>query len=145
MKAERLRALCRWYLERGAHDGLSEMDTATLRRALLGVHGVGPETADDILLYAFERPVFVVDAYTRRLCDRLGLLPADLKYAEMQARFAAALPADADLFNEYHALIVRQAATLCRARPRCAACFLRETCQHARRSTSTSSTTEEIP
>ena len=74
VKAERLKNFCRWYVEAGGFNALSKLDTDTLRDSLLSVNGVGPETADDILLYAFDRPVFVIDAYTRRLFSRLGLI-----------------------------------------------------------------------
>jgi endonuclease-3 related protein len=74
VKARRLRSFCAEYLDAGGLDGLTRLDTLALRRRLLAIHGVGPETADDMVLYAFDRPVFVVDAYTRRLGGRLGLL-----------------------------------------------------------------------
>lgn len=125
LKARRLQALCDWLLA-----GLSPqaMNTSQLRESLLGVHGVGPETADDILLYAYERPVFVIDAYTRRLCGRLSLLDGDLPYETLRALFEQALPGEAALFNEYHALIDHHAKLVCRPKPRCSACFLRPAC-----------------
>lgn len=96
-----------------------------LREELLGISGIGPETADSILLYAAGLPSFVVDAYTKRVFSRHGLVPADAGYAEVQALFARALPADAPLFNEYHALIVRVGKECCRPRgPRCEDCPL---------------------
>ena len=96
-----------------------------LREELLGISGIGPETADSILLYAAGLPSFVVDAYTKRVFSRHGLVQADAGYAEVQALFARALPADAPLFNEYHALIVRVGKDCCRPRePRCVACPL---------------------
>jgi endonuclease-3 related protein len=92
------------------------------------VHGVGRETADDILLYAFGRPVFVVDAYTRRLFGRLGLLDPQADYEAIRRHFEQHLGRRAGLFNEYHALIVRHAKEVCRPRPRCAACCLAAAC-----------------
>jgi endonuclease-3 related protein len=89
-------------------------DTAALRRELLAVHGVGPETADSILLYAGNKPVFVIDAYTRRIFSRLGLTPAEDNYGNYQALFSINLPQNTRLFNEYHALIVRHAKEHCR-------------------------------
>jgi endonuclease-3 related protein len=95
----------------------------------LSVHGVGPETADDILLYAFDRPVFVIDAYTRRLLGRLGHPQAQASYEEFRASLEAALGADVGLFNEYHALIVAHGKGVCRPRPRCDQCVLSRKCE----------------
>ncbi len=131
VKARRLRAFCRWYLAEGGFEALRRQDTPALRRALLAVQGIGPETADDILLYAFERPVFVVDAYTRRLFSRLGLTDTQA-YEPLRAELEAALPRDVALFNEYHALIVQQGKSVCRPRPRCADCCLRAECAFRR-------------
>nr|WP_245995236.1 endonuclease [Inmirania thermothiophila] len=128
VKARRLAAYCRWYLAAGGLEGLARRPTEALRRALLAVHGVGPETADDILLYAFGRPVFVIDAYTRRIFSRLGLAEAGWGYERLRAWFEAALEPDPDLFGEYHALIVRHAKAACRKRPACAGCVLRGDC-----------------
>lgn len=128
VKATRLQQLCRWYLETGGYHSLAQMETEALRQALLSVHGVGPETADDILLYAFERPVFVVDAYTRRLFARLGLFEGAEPYEGMRAAVEGALGQDVRLFNEFHALIVRHAKDVCRVRPRCAGCMLATRC-----------------
>jgi endonuclease-3 related protein len=96
------------------------------REELLRVKGIGFETADSILLYAFGKPCFVVDAYTRRLCARLGLAGEKAAYAELQALFSRKLPADARLFNEYHALIVRHSKETCAKVPRCGSCVLNE-------------------
>jgi endonuclease-3 related protein len=104
---------------------------AELRRDLLAVHGVGEETADSILLYALGQPVFVVDAYTRRVFGRLGLLAGEPAYASIQRAFEAHLPCDVGLYNEYHALIVRLGKEHCRPRPRCADCPLQAICPAA--------------
>jgi len=136
VKARRLQAFCRWYLAQGEWEALSRWETEPLRRALLAVHGVGPETADDILLYAFERPVFVIDAYTRRLFSRLGLVSAEWDYERLRAWFEDGLEPDPALFNEYHALIVRHAKVHCRVRPRCTACPLQPRCPQGRLSRS---------
>ncbi len=128
VKARRLQAFCAWYLERGGLEGLQGRPTEVLREDLLGVHGIGPETADDILLYALERPVFVIDAYTRRLFARLGLVEEDWSYERLRAWFENGLPREVPLFNEYHALIVRHAKEHCRKRPRCAGCPLAARC-----------------
>ncbi|MEW6353816.1 MAG: endonuclease [Pseudomonadota bacterium] len=132
VKARRLRNFCRWYAEQGGFEALARLETSALRHALLGVNGVGPETADDILLYAFARPVFVIDAYTRRLFTRLGLIEGAEGYEALRARFENALTIKGKrrlkLFNEYHALIVKHGKDVCRARPLCARCCLARHC-----------------
>jgi endonuclease-3 related protein len=131
VKAQRLRNFCRWYLRTGGYRALQALDTGTLRATLLGVNGVGRETADDMLLYAFQRPVFVVDAYTRRLFSRLGLFAGDESYDTMRVAIEQALGADTALYNEYHALIVRHAKEICRVRPDCTGCVLQRDCPAA--------------
>jgi endonuclease-3 related protein len=128
VKAQRLRAFCQWLIRNGGVKRIARLPTEVLRTELLQVHGVGPETADDILLYAFNRPVFVIDAYTRRLFQRLGLIQADEAYETLRGLFEKSLATDAQLFNEYHALIVVHAKDVCRPRPRCAACKLGPLC-----------------
>lgn len=128
VKAQRLQAFCRAYLEAGGFAGLGGLETGELRRLLLSIHGVGPETADDMLLYAFERPVFVVDAYTRRIFERLGMLRGGEGYESVRYGFERALGPEVSLFNEYHALIVRHGKYVCRTKPRCAECCLRDEC-----------------
>ncbi len=130
VKARRLQAFCAWLQAQGGIEGLAGRPTAALRTDMLAVHGVGPETADDMLLYALERPVFVVDAYTRRTFSRLGRISGDESYEEIRALFEEELPARTDLFKEYHALIVTHGKEVCRPRPRCDACCLRHDCQH---------------
>ena len=131
IKAQRLKSFCRWYLGTGEFDGLDRLDTRELRAALLGVNGVGPETADDILLYAFNRPVFVIDAYTRRLFTRLGRFAGEEGYEVMRQAFEQALDEDVSLFKEYHALIVRHAKEVCRVWPACGQCSLVRDCPAA--------------
>ncbi len=129
-KARRLQALARFLLETcgGEPEGLSAYPPALLRERLLETHGIGPETADAILLYALGHPYFVVDAYTRRLFRRLGLGPRGDSYGQWQRFFMDALPPQPALFNEYHALIVRHSKERCRARPRCPGCPLLDMC-----------------
>ncbi|MFA5529601.1 MAG: hypothetical protein WDA11_02925 [Thiohalomonadaceae bacterium] len=135
VKAARVRNFCAWYLQRGGLAALAGEPTTALRNELLAVKGIGPETADDILLYAFERPVFVIDAYTRRLFSRLGQVSGDEPYEALRARFERELRGtDAErvtLYNEYHALIVRHAKESCRRRPLCQACPLADSCSAA--------------
>ncbi len=113
LKARRLKNLCAWLENMGGMEKLSALQTADLRDSLLSVNGVGPETADDILLYAFDRPVFVIDTYTRRLLRRLDLITGDEDYELLRGAFESALGADSTLFSEYHALIVRHAKQKC--------------------------------
>jgi endonuclease-3 related protein len=131
VKARRLRALLEWVAAAGGEEALAQWPDDALRTGLLGVHGVGPETADDILLYAFERPVFVIDAYTRRILGRLGLVDPAMGYEHLRAAIEAELPADVPLFNQFHALLVAHGKAICRPRPRCADCVLREGCPAA--------------
>ncbi len=119
-KAKKLKAL----LPLVSRKGVLSSKRVPAREELLCVWGVGEETADSILLYAFKKPVFVADAYTRRLLHRLGLIKGREKYEEIQAMFHAALPADHEIFNEYHALIVEHAKRHCRVRPVCDGCPL---------------------
>jgi endonuclease-3 related protein len=133
-KARKLKALCQ-YLGR-AHDddieAMSRLKTATLRDELLGVFGIGEETADAILLYALGHPVFVIDAYSRRTFRRLGLANASTSYTDHQSLFTQNLPLDAGMFGEYHALIVRHGRESCKKLPLCRACPLLEVCPTGR-------------
>lgn len=134
VKAKRLRSLCAWYVEQGGYDALKQLTTPHLRTELLAQHGIGPETADDILLYAFERPVFVVDAYTRRLFKRLELIAGDEAYELLRAGIERHLARSDDktaLFNEFHALIVVHAKDICRPHPRCEQCCLARHCSYS--------------
>ncbi len=109
---------------------LFALDTDQLRRELLSIYGVGEETADSIILYAAGRPVFVIDAYTRRILGRLGLAPEGGSYGAFQSLLAQNLPADEALFNEYHALFVRHGKEVCRKAPHCPHCCLRALCAY---------------
>lgn len=123
-KAARLKAFSRFLLDRygGSVAKLRREETAKLRRDLLALDGIGPETADSILLYALGKPVFVIDAYTKRVFSRHGFLSEKDGYSDWQGLFEKGLPRDARLYNEYHALIVRLAKTYCRKRPMCDEC-----------------------
>ena len=130
VKARRLRAFLDFLSSAygGRVEAMRSEPLAVLRRKLLGVPGIGPETADSIALYAAGHPSFVVDAYTRRTFTRLGLLRGGESYAQVQRLFEDGLPRDAALYNDYHAQVVRLGKEFCRARPRCAECPLREIC-----------------
>jgi len=125
-KAVSLKAFCRFYLDHGGAAGLKRLDDP--RRALLALNGIGPETADSMLLYALGMPVFVIDAYTKRIFARLGLTRPEASYHQLQEFFEEHLPMDAGLFNEYHALIVEHAKQHCRVKPLCAECPLLDRC-----------------
>lgn len=107
-------------------NNISHVKTADLRAQLLGVNGIGPETCDSILLYAFDRPVFVIDAYTKRIFSRHRMLPRDCGYDRAQRLFMRDIPPDLRLYNEFHALIVRLAKDFCKTKPDCAECPLYE-------------------
>ena len=140
VKAKRLRNFCAWYVDRGGEKKLRRVDTAILRNELLSINGVGPETADDILLYAFHRPVFVIDAYTRRLLSRLQLAAGDESYEHLREHIETRLRGEVRgkrdtvaLYNEFHALIVHHAKEVCKPRPRCESCCLAAYCPAANR------------
>jgi len=124
IKAARLAAFLKWLRTHGGLAALSRTPTPELRTQLLACHGVGPETADSILLYALDRPVFVVDAYTRRILSRYGLIAGDEPYEALRMMFESSLPRRPRLYNEYHALLVRLAKVNCRPRPLCDSCPL---------------------
>ncbi len=130
-KARKLKAMAGW-LQEAYGDSLEKMSATRwpmLRKQLLEVHGIGPETADSILLYAANKPVFVIDAYARRIVDRLGISVEGKRYQDYQALFMQILPQSSRLFNEYHALLVALGKELCRkSRPRCQMCPLRNIC-----------------
>ena len=126
VKSERLKGFVAWLGERfgGSLERMFAGDWRELRRELLAVHGIGPETCDSILLYAGQKPTFVVDAYTKRIFSRLGIIAPTASYEEVRAQFMDNLPPDVHLFNEYHALIVEHAKSCCRTKPRCEGCHL---------------------
>lgn len=126
IKARRLKNLVRWFCEQygGDIERLAAAPLDRLREELLAVNGVGKETADSILLYALNKPTFVVDAYTYRILVRHGCINAESSYEDVKEYFQGALPEDMDLYNEFHALIVRVGKEHCKPRPRCAGCPL---------------------
>lgn len=124
-KSVRLRRLAEWLIERGGGEpeGLAGIATETLREEFLSLRGIGPETADSILLYALGRPTFVVDAYTKRIAARHRLIDPDCGYYELKDLFETALPRDLDLYKDYHGQIVELAKRHCKRRgPICGTC-----------------------
>jgi endonuclease-3 related protein len=110
----------------GSLNKLFALDAPALRKELLSWKGIGPETADSILLYAGGRPVFVVDAYTKRICLRHGWIDEKASYEDIARLFTDNLPEDVQLFNEYHALIVRLGKEHCNTKPKCEGCPLEQ-------------------
>jgi endonuclease III related protein len=125
IKAKRLKNFLEFLFTGYAADikKMSAVDSVTLRRQLLSVNGIGPETADSILLYALEKPVFVVDAYTKRILGRQGLIKDNAGYDQLQALFSNGLKPEKKMFNEYHALLVKLAKDFClKSKPKCVKC-----------------------
>jgi len=126
VKAKRLKNFVNWLFTNynGELTDLESIDTGRLREELLTIKGVGRETADSILLYAFDRPIFVVDAYTARIIFRHELISPEADYEQLKELFESSLPADTQLFNEYHALLVKVGKEFCRPKARCSGCPL---------------------
>jgi endonuclease-3 related protein len=126
VKAKRLKNFLSFLSKhyKGSMKRMETTDTVSLRESLLDVNGIGPETADSILLYSLGRPVFVIDAYTKRVLNRHGIVSDDVTYHEMQELFHKNLPEDVQLFNEYHALFVMAGKHYCKPKPRCDGCPL---------------------
>lgn len=135
VKARKLKAFAEhlWFRHNGNLETFLAQESSALRAELLSIYGIGEETADDILLYAAEKPFFVIDAYTRRILKRLGMAPAQETYRAYQGLLHRELPRDAQMFNEYHALLDRHAKESCRKRPECPSCCLLDICSTGRR------------
>ncbi len=119
-KAERLKIVHKFF----------KINKDPTREELLKVKGIGPETADSILLYALHQPYFVIDAYTKRIFSRLGICKENVTYGELQKIFHDKLEKDYKIFNEYHALLVEHAKVYCRKKPLCTKCPLNKLCQY---------------
>jgi len=130
VKARRLKVFAELVLSRGGFEGLFSLPTDELRTLLLGTYGIGPETADVILLYAARRPVVVHDAYTARLCRRLGLGPERDGYDAWRTWLDQRLPGELDFRRRNHAAIVIHCKETCRVKPRCEGCPVREVCEY---------------
>ena len=128
VKAKRVKAFINWLFSRyeGNLSKMLDQDLQTLRGELLSVKGIGPETADSILLYAGNKPTFVVDAYTHRIFSRHELIPEESTYDDMKSFFEENLPKDVQLFNEYHALLVNIGKMFCKPKKVCEPCPLKD-------------------
>jgi endonuclease III related protein len=129
-KTKKIKNFLAWYYSHGSDwRGLARQDPALLRAGLLSVNGIGPETADSILLYALGVKIFVVDAYTKRILSRIGILTGREKYDDIQELFHRECRGTVDEYREYHALIVAHGKDYCKSRnPRCADCCLAPVC-----------------
>ena len=127
VKAKRIKSLALFLLEEysGSIERMCAEELPVLREKLLSVRGIGPETADSILLYACRKPVFISDAYTERILQRHGLIPGNTDVSQIRTLFMTHLPHDASLFNQFHALLVNTGKTFCRKIPKCTSCPLR--------------------
>jgi endonuclease III related protein len=128
IKAKRLKCFIDWLFEKhsGRLESLKALPLSVLREQLLAIKGIGPETADSICLYAFKKPIFVVDAYTARIFGRHGMIEPGSGYEQIQELFQAGLDKDAQLFNEFHALIVQVGKKHCKPKPICTGCPLED-------------------
>lgn len=135
VKARRLKALVRWLCENVGGDPaeLGRIELSAARKGLLSVSGVGRETADSILLYAAGHRIFVIDAYTRRIFGRTGMVDDQGDYDDLRIWFEDRLPQDLDLYRDFHAQIVIHGKTTCRSQPLCNLCSLATACAHANR------------
>lgn len=129
-KAKKLKNMASFIDSRfkGSLGNMNKIETKLLREQLLEVNGVGPETADSILLYAFKRPVFVVDAYTKRIFSRMRLIKPSDDYSRIQSLFTENLNPEVALFNQYHALIVELGKRICKKKSLCSECVLNKIC-----------------
>ncbi|KOR28575.1 endonuclease, partial [Achromatium sp. WMS2] len=130
IKSHRLHNLCRFIIANGGLSNLEQWPTTRLRTNLLAINGIGPETADDILLYAFARPVFVIDTYTKRIAGRLGIIDPKANYETIRNFFKTSLQTKHQDYNELHALLVQHAKQVCRKQPLCTKCCIAHKCAY---------------
>jgi endonuclease III related protein len=128
LKAKRLKNFFEWLFENydGDLDLPGSLSVSQLREELLGINGIGPETADSVILYGYEKPVFVVDSYTARVCGRHGLIGPEAGYDEISRMFSENLCENSQFFNEFHALLVKLAKEHCKRKPACKSCPLED-------------------
>ncbi len=132
IKAKRIKAFLDFIKKNSSEniEGLKGLETDGLRMKLLSVYGIGPETADSILLYALEKPVFVIDSYTKRVLSRHGIMTFESSYEKFQRLFHSGLAPNVQLYNEYHALFVRVGKEFCSPKPKCGGCPLSADMNH---------------
>ena len=131
-KAKKLENFC-LFLKSNYNSDLKKLfslEIKTLRNELLSVNGIGPETSDSIILYAAKKPIFAIDAYTKRIYSRVFGIKKELKYDELQKIFMENLPNDEKLFNEYHALLVELGKNICKTKPLCDKCPINKLCSY---------------
>ncbi len=133
-KAIKLKNFCNYLKKKykGNINVFFRKDLSSLRNELLSIKGIGPETADSIILYAAKKPIFVIDSYSKRIMSRVGLVEEHVKYQELQDVFHNSLERDAKVFNEYHALFVEHAKNYCRKKPLCHKCPIKSMCNHGK-------------
>ena len=138
-KAKKLKSLAQFIGDRFSDsvERLKEKDVLMLREELLGIHGVGRETADAILLYAVGKARFVVDNYTKRILSRIGAIEKDASYSSIQRLFEENLAPEIEKYSEYHALLVRHGNSVCTTKPTCDRCCLADLCETGRRALGT--------
>lgn len=130
-KALKLKNFIEWFEKKEfSFDNILKHKTSDIRQELLSIKGIGPETADSILLYAFNRKIFVVDAYTKRIFSRLGMFSPESRYDEVQSFFHSGFPGNVKIYNEYHALIVAHGKDICRGKPLCDKCSISDYCAY---------------
>ena len=130
VKAQKLKAFTEylWKHYQGDIKRLVNQDVVALRKGLLSVYGIGEETSDAIILYAADKPSFVIDSYSRRIVERLDLIKNTASYGEHQNYFQRTIPVDTKLYNEFHALLVRHGQQICKRKPLCEKCCLLDVC-----------------
>ncbi|QEE15408.1 endonuclease III domain-containing protein [Promethearchaeum syntrophicum] len=126
-KAKKIQNMLQFLLENPISH-LKNSKIGILRKKLINIKGIGPETADSIALYAFNKPIFVVDTYTKRLLSRIGIIPQKSNYEDIQNLFHTQLNSDSVVYNEFHALIVQHCVYICSSKPKCSICFLNRYC-----------------
>ncbi len=130
-KVRRLKAVCKLIVGSGGLEELFSLPLKDLRDTLLSVKGIGPETADAIILYAANKPTFVVDRYTHRIFTRLGIWDGNYDYDGIKKLVESEIPPNVDVYKEFHAVIDEHAKRICRKRPFCSVCPLRDLCPYA--------------
>lgn len=128
-KVERLKEISRFLIKK---KNLKNLTVEELRKELLSIKGIGPETADSIILYAFNKPSFIIDAYTKRIFSRLGIVSENISYDKLKELFERNLKKDVILYQRYHGCIVEHAKNICKKRPACQSCYIKNLCKTAK-------------